>query len=521
MPIDKKKMRFKVNARKASKIRERDLLDKAKALMDDPELFLPKCAGECIACPFERTRAQLAKISKFKDDQRKLEKFSKKGDRLARAYAATIGLVHEEKAPYLASAQYPTGSVMFALRGKTSREKLIGVQNYDSAKWRVLAVLDLVKKRGLHFYSYGDEFVCTGKNPKPPEDYVRSAAESVGATRREGDSLKCAHDPQTSNHLEFRWLSAGKSILICESCAGKEKNSLVKLAEGMAVPNVLDDFDIRIRRPLKSVGGSGDCEGIMDRPVEHELLQKYSAGEVGNKELAEKHLEDIKAALNDETRVAYIRGDRCFGDDLDAFVADMTADELEANAVRGLLSGVKHPVFVEAGESVNKLLSTYWSEHGMDALRAVVPEEMAKSHFDENDAEATASPLKTIRRAARSAESDVVSSRIPNYSGLSSYGVFVDSIVRAYKTGGQREAIAVLDADKSNDHRMRSIAHSFYLSLESDAKAWKFRKEELDFGSHLEKYARALLASDGTDDHHSAFEEFMRQAGTSEELRRV
>ena len=521
MPINKKKMRFKVNARKASKVRERDLLDKAKALMDDPELFLPKCAGECMGCPFERTKAQLARISKFKDDSRKLEKLSKKGDRLARAYAATIGLVHEDKAPYLASAQYPTGSVMFALRGKTSREKLIGVQNYDSAKWRVLAVLDLVKKKKLHFYSYGDVFVCTGKKPGPPEEYVRIAAESVGATKHDGSTIECPHDPDDTNHFEFEWVSAGKRILICDSCAGRTRNSLSKLAEGMAVPDVLDDFDIKIKRPLKMVGGSGDCDGVLDRPVDRDLLQRYSAGELGNKELLEKHLDDVLTAIRTETKTAYIRGDRCFGDDLGAFISDMASDDLEAKALKGLLSGVTHPVFVEAGESVNKLMSTHWSSHGMDALKAVVSEEMAKKYFDESDSGATASPLKTLRQAAKSAESEVVASQIPSYAGLSDYGTFVDGVVRAYKTGGQKEAVAVLDADKSNDHRMRSISHSFYLSLESEAKSWKFRKEELDFGSHLQKFARSLLESDGPEEHHGAFVEFMKQAGTSDELRRL
>ena len=521
MPVNKKKMRFKVNARKASKVREKDLLDKAKALMKDPELFLPKCAGECMACPFERTKTQLAKISKFKDDPGKLAKFSKKGDRLARAYAATIGLVHEDKAPYLASAQYPTGSVMFALRGKTGREKLIGVQNYDSAKWRVLAVLDLVKKRGLHFYSYGDVFVCTEKKPGPPVEYVRLAAESVGATKHEGNIVKCPHDPEQTNHLEFDWLSTGKRILICDSCAGRTKNSLSKLAEGMAVPDVLDDFDIKIKRPLKMVGGSGDCDGILDRPVDRDLLRRYSAGELGDKEFVEKHLDDVLTEIRAETKTTYIRGDKCFGDDLDAFIGDMTMDELEARALKGLLSGVTHPVFVEAGESVNKLMSTHWSAHGMDALKAVVPEETAKKYFDESDSGATASPLKTIRQASKSAESEVVEAQIPTYAGLSDIGAFVDGVVRAYKTGGQREAIAVLDADKSNDHRMRSISHSFYLSLESEAKSWKFRKEELDFGNHLQKFARELLESDGPEEHHRTFVEFMKQAGTSDELRRL
>jgi hypothetical protein len=132
MPIDKKKMRFKVNARIASKVREKDLLKKAEALKEDYELILPTCSQKCRACPFVRTRAHLERVARFKEDPAKLAKLASKGDKLARAYAATVGLAHDKKAPYLASATYPKGTVMFALRGKTTREKLIGVQNYDS-----------------------------------------------------------------------------------------------------------------------------------------------------------------------------------------------------------------------------------------------------------------------------------------------------------------------------------------------------------------------------------------------------
>ncbi|MCJ2533602.1 MAG: hypothetical protein LN411_06805, partial [Candidatus Thermoplasmatota archaeon] len=137
MPINKKNMRLRVNARITSKVREKDLLAKAEALKEDFELVLPTCSQKCRGCPFIRTRMHLERVSRAKDDPRRLEKLAAKGDKLARAYAATVGLAHDKKAPYLASAKYPRGTVMFALRGKTSREKLIGVQNYDSPRWRV------------------------------------------------------------------------------------------------------------------------------------------------------------------------------------------------------------------------------------------------------------------------------------------------------------------------------------------------------------------------------------------------
>ncbi len=210
--------RLRVKARIASKVMEKDLHAKAKMLMDDPELIIPECSEDCGSCPFKKTQARLEKIQKYKDDPGKLAKFARRGDKLARAYAATIGLVHEEKTPYLATATYSGGTITYALRGKTDKEKLMGVQNFDSPKWRVLSVLDLVHKKGLHFYSYGDNFICTGKMAKPPLEYVRLAAESIGAGKLQGDTYSCPHNPSSMNHLEFDWVSADKKILICDQC---------------------------------------------------------------------------------------------------------------------------------------------------------------------------------------------------------------------------------------------------------------------------------------------------------------
>ena len=520
MPIDKKKMRFKVNARIASKVREKDLLKKAEALKEDYELILPTCSQKCRACPFVRTRAHLERVARFKEDPDKLAKLASKGDKLARAYAATVGLAHDKKAPYLASATYPKGTVMFALRGKTSREKLIGVQNYDSPQWRVLAVLDLVKKGKLHFYSYGDKFVCTGRTPKAPDDYIRLAAEAVGARDEDGNSHSCPHDPASSDHLEFRWRSADRRILLCDQCAMKSKNTLVKLAEGIAVPDVLEDIEVSVHRPLVGESDDDACKDLLTRPVDRGLLDEYAAGKIGDRELIDRHLEDVNGELMQETRRIFVRGDRCFGDDVDAFIDDIAGDPLEAAALGGLLSKMDHPVVVGAGETVNKLLSSYWKEHGRDALEGVVSPELAQKYFDDGD-EALRSPLKVIRRAAKKADSDRVTSEMPSYDGLSAHARFADDVVRAYKTGGGTAARTLLDGETSADPRMRAMVHAFNLALGITTKAWKFTNEEQEFGKHLKKYASELLRSKDTEAHHEAFTGFLRQAGVTEEVTRL
>jgi hypothetical protein len=517
----KKEMpRLKIKARIASKVMEKDLIAKAKMLMEDSELILPECAEDCGSCPFRKTRARLEKIARYKDDPNKLAKFAKSGDKLARAYAATIALAHENKTPYLATATYPAGTITYALRGKTPREKLIGVQNFDSSKWRVLSVLDLVNKKGLHFYSYGDNFVCTGRYSRPPQEYVTLAAESVGAGKLDGDTYSCPHNPASIDYMKFDWVSAGKKVLICDQCTAKLKNTLRKLAEGMAVPNVLSEFDISIVRPLENAAGEGDCGDMLNKPISEESLEKYSSGQLNNKDLIEQHMASVHESLSDVKKRIYVKGDKCFGSDMDAFVNEMSADEVERKAIKGILSKVEHPVVVDHGDSVNKLLSEYWSLHGKDALKAVVSEELADK-FTKDDDESRTSPLKVIRNALKVAEHDAVVSQIPKYTKMSAYGAFADKVARAFKTSGQSAALSALDAEKSNDHRIRSMTHAFYLALGVTSQSWKFTDEEREYGKHLQPFAKRLLESSETEDHHAAFTTFLREAGSSEDVKRV
>jgi len=114
-----------------------------------------------------------------------------------------------------------------------------------------------------------------------------------------------------------------------------------------------------------------------------------------------------------------------------------------------------------------------------------------------------------------------VVSQIPKYSGMSVYGIFAEKVARAFKTGGQQSAAAVLDAEKANDHRIRSMTHAFYLALGVTSKSWKFTDEEREYGKHLQSFAKKLLESSETDDHHAAFIAFLREAGSPEDIKRV
>ena len=354
----------------------------------------------------------------------------------------------------------------------------------------------------------------------PPKEYLEAAARAVGAQGRSDSTYTCSHDPESIDHIRFEWAGSDAVILLCDQCAIKSKNALGKLADGIAVPDVLNSISVSIVRPLEPVSGDDGCRDILTRPVSRDLLEEYSSGKIGDRDLIEKHMEEVKRELATTDEKALVMGNRCFGSDVEAFVGELTGDPVEADAVRGMLAGIGHPVVVAAGDTVSKLLSTYWTDHGKAALKGVVSDKLAEQFYDDGE-EAIRSPLKIIRRAAKRAEQDAVSSRIPRYNDLGTYGAFVDKVARRYKTGGASAATAVLDVHSSADHRIRSVAYAFDLALGITSREWRFTNEEKEYGKHLKIFASRLLDSEDPDTHHLAFVTFLKEAGVTEEVNRV
>jgi hypothetical protein len=287
----------------------------------------------------------------------------------------------------------------------------------------------------------------------------------------------------------------------------------------MAVPSILDEIEIAVERPLTIVSGSKDLRDLLSMPVEHALLEKYASGEIGDRELIDRHFDQVHGRVEERKDAIYVRGDRSFGDDRAAFVSGLTEDELESRALSSMLADIGHPVVADPKDTVNSIMSKHWSGHGLAALKGVVPADVAEEYFKADD-ESSQSPLKVVRLAVKKAAHAEVTSRMPSYSRLSQHARFVDEVARAYKTRGSAGANALLDADTSSDHRTRSIAHAFYLAMGISTKSWKYTSEEQEFGGHLAGIAKQLLESQDAEAHHVAFAAFMREAGSTEEIKR-
>jgi len=77
--------------RKASGVREQDLVARAKALRGSVDPLLPRRTPDCPSDRFDRLRAELEEVRASADDEPRLAKLSKWGEPMARAYA---GLLH-------------------------------------------------------------------------------------------------------------------------------------------------------------------------------------------------------------------------------------------------------------------------------------------------------------------------------------------------------------------------------------------------------------------------------------------
>jgi hypothetical protein len=233
-----KTRRVRTFARTASKSMEKNLIENAKKLMEDPYLMLPDYSDKYSIKYFGKIKKLLDKVSRFKDDQKKLEKLSNKRG-LDGALAGTLLLAYSEKAPYLGVLKFPTGDVTYAQRGKADKEKLIGVQHFDDPVFRLFGIKDIVMKKRLHVYSWDEGFVSTGLEAKPPKEFIDFLIKNMNLTYKNGTATckdiepKIAKNKELSkkNYLRIYWKSADITIAICEECAKQRKNTVFNMTK--------------------------------------------------------------------------------------------------------------------------------------------------------------------------------------------------------------------------------------------------------------------------------------------------
>ncbi|MCK5262018.1 MAG: hypothetical protein KAJ44_07530, partial [Thermoplasmatales archaeon] len=483
----KRMRRVRTFARTATKSQEKNLIENAKKLRDDPFIILPECTEDNCKKYFVKIRKRLEKISRFKDDADKLEKLSnKKG--LEGAFAGTLSLAISGKAPYLGVVKFSMGDITYAQRGKAEKEKLIAVQRFDDPILRLLGIKDLAFKKGLYVYSWNKGFVCTGVKASPPKEFIDFIANKLGFSFK-NNIIFCNHvNPEKAKNKEFlkkyylriNWKSTGMIIAICEDCAKSTKNTMFNISKYMLVPDLSDDFKVDV---VAQVVKHKDPS----LKQETKYLRDYLSGELTDYDFINKNVKNQEETVKQSEEKILVLNGVSYGSDVQGFVDALKPNKYEKLALEFILEKIEEPLVVSEVNS-NRILEMYWDQNGKEFICSVIDDEnMADSLFNLDD---TPSNILTMVFEYRNRRE--ILSQLPQYNSLPPLANFADNIAKTYKTFGKKKALGEIKKRLDNP-KGRSLAYAFLLTFKKgeDTK-WQYSKEEIEYGKFLKEYAKNL-----------------------------
>jgi len=498
-------------ARTAPKSQEKHLIENAKQLQEDPFLILPTYSEDA-ARYFQKLRKQLTKIHRYSSDEKKLEKLShKKG--LDGALAGTYLLAISEKAPYLAAVKYPTGDIMYAQRGKADKEKLIAVQHFDDPVFRLRGITDLVFKKNLHVYSWDTGYLCTGKEARPPREFIDFIKKKLGFSY-EKDVITCPHVPAATarnkeclplDYLRIEWTSAQAIIAFCENCTKSTKNTMFTISKYMVQKNLSDDFTIEVITQVGKHKLISDAQLIVSR-------QEYLSGRLSDYELIKKIAKSQEDSVSTTEEKILVLDGVSYGTDVASFVDALHPTSYEKPALEFFLRKSQEPLIVSK-VTPSKVLDRFWSQYGAEFLESILNEkEKAASLFQLDE-----TPSNIISLAYEYNQRQTILSQLPVYTHLPPLALFADTVARTYMTFGEKKALTEIknhpDAPKA-----KSIAYAFLLALgKGTEEKWKYSKEEIDYGAFLQEYAKKLLTAQ-PEQYSTVLQELLTASGSSETI---
>jgi len=496
-------------ARTAAKSMEKKLVENAKQLGKEPHIILPDYDDNLSRKIFDKIKKSLDKVHRFKDDTNKLEKLSYKRG-LDGALAGTLLIANSEKAPYLAVAKFSTGDISYAQRGRADKEKLIAVQYFDNPVLRLLGVKDVALKKGLHIYSWDEGFVSTGAELDPPDDFINFIVKKTGLKYKDNvatcgdikpDEVKNKKTIE-SNYLRIHWKSADTYFAICENCVNEKQNTIFNITKYMIEPNISSDFTIDV---VGQIVKQKD-----DEHAQTQNIDEYLSGKLKDIDFIRKNMQIREESLKDSDEKVLILDGVSYGVDVEKFIKALKANKYEQGGLKYILEKIDEPVIFDDA-TPNKVLEHFWKDYGIDTIKSIIDDEsMAKKFFALDD-----TPSEILKLVYQFRERQKILSDLPKYKSLPPLADFIDSVVKTYKTFGEKEAIIELKKRPDNP-KGKSIAYSFLLVLgKGRDKKWQYSPVEIEYGEFLKDYAKKLLDSEPKK-YHSVFKELLVASGSSE-----
>lgn len=503
-----RRIRFR-GAKATPKTLEKGLLEKSKALAENPHIVMPKCSKDCRKCAIKKAISKMEAVSDRRDNEKKLAAATLRGDPIVKAYAATISLAMDGKIPYLATAKTPMGEVSYAMRGNADRDLLIGLQHYDHPQFRLMAFWKVADKYDLHIYSCEDNAICCPDGPEAPQEYIDDIVELLPYDL--DDNFCCPHSE--GEHLDIQWNSANITIHVCTSCA-KEGNTVHTLASRIAAKNPTDDFSISIDRGLQCLSECDVCPIKEKSQIDPNLLARYLRGEISDSVLLEQYRIDWAKGLQSAGNELYIINESCFGSDKEKFIEALRGTDSEKEALKKFISSGKRCI-ISRNDQIPNLLSDLWKDYAREILSGIAsPETVSTVLSDRTDL----APSQMLAEAVRLESHIMINNKLPALATMGPVASFCDDVARTYKTEGKTAAMRTLEKSKGANHNMRSLTYALLAAVgEGQSKAWQFTREEMDFGTYLVPFAKKLLDAEGNE-YANALNLLLEASGAMEKV---
>ena len=506
-----------MRARRASGGREGELLQRATKLRGSVDPLLPTLTADCPTDRFDRLREDLDHIREIRDDSGALGRVSRWSEPIVRAYAGLLRFYLEPELPGVLVAPMPGGEVTFAPLGNAPTEAQVAVQQFEDPRRLLLAYLDWARK-GFHFFATADRLYCTGRDPKPPPEFLESqlAGLPYHLTAGPDGRFDCAHlaRGEPVAFLSVEWPEASRAFRVCRRCAKSDRQLLASLSVGLAVPDPEATFPVRASLNV-------DCRSTTDCVHRHlpelprGLRKRYHFGRLADAELLEAYRDELAPRLRGSREPTFVAAGVCFGPDREGFLAHLAPTPEERRALESVLPGITGLFEVEEA-SASRALERLWHEHAEEIVEAIVedPQEAARIVR-----EAKASPGRVsdlLRRAARANRERAALDALPRYLRLGPEARFVDAVARAYRGQGGKAAERTLLERLPREGRERGLAYALLTAVgAARAHEWQFSDTERTFGTTLADRARELLHGP-SESYHDLLGALLGAAGVAD-----
>jgi hypothetical protein len=504
--------------RRASGVREHDLVARAKVLRDSVDSLLPRLTGDAPRDKFDRLREDLEEVRAARDDAKRLEKLAKRGDNLPRAYAGLLNFYLDPKTPTVVAYPLPGGEVSFAALSRADREAEVAIQQSDDPSRLLLGYMEWARK-GLYFYASRKVLWCTGRSARPPgEVLAERIAELPYRTMPDpsGRILVCSHlaAHEARPYLEVGWPGADRAFRICRKCAKDDRHLLSVLSDDAGVPDPTSAFPVEVELNVECRGGP-ECVHAQLPPLHKKLRRDYEYGKLSDAALLDAYRADVRPTIEGTRRTTLVAGGICYGDRQSEFLDALHPTGVERRALEAALAGSR--AYFEVDEaSASRALERLWPQHAEKIVGAITEDETEARRALQEARDAPGRIAEILKRAQRRGEERELLLALPQYSRLTSEAAWVDRIARSYRTHREAGAERTLLQTLPREGKERGLAYAFLLALgRAPSHAWQFTPTEQEFGSSLAAPARRLLDATAAG-YHDALDTLLRAAGVAD-----